>query len=362
MARINFKKQILFILILFLLIIILFFSYQMSTFLVPVFVAFFTAMFLQPFINRLHATRLPNKFSTAIVYLFFILTIGTIITILTLSFGSFISDLPDLTVEFRNKVIEIVEKILQLEIIRNNVSQAEVTEMIKQILTLENLNTFVITPVNVTLGILKSFGLYALSLIFIIPFIKNLSEKIFHAFPGESGQRINQVYMNINQAIQSYMITKSLISFIVGSLSLIVCLIFQVKYALLWGAIIFIFNFIPVIGSIIAVIFPILLSVIQYHSPLHFFTLSLILITLQLVMGNIIEPKFMSKSVNLSPLVIFISLMVWGYIWGIAGVILSVPIMSALNLVCKNIKSLQPLSVLLSATTKTTHPAPSKTA
>ena len=143
-----------------------------------------------------------------------------------------------------------------------------------------------------------------------------------------------------------------IISFFTGLLSYIVCVAFSIKYALLWGVVIFLLNFIPYIGSIIAVMFPMLLCIIQYQSFPRFAFLSIFLISIQMVIGNIIEPKFMSKGVNLSPLVIFTALLVWGYVWGMAGVILSVPIMSALNLIFENIHSLKPISVLISAEKK----------
>ena len=352
------NKNILLILIGFFLIILLFITHLMSAVLVPIFFAFFTAMFLHPFIHRLHMTRIPNWLSTIIVYLIFILVLGVLLTIIGISFGNFVTDLPEITREFRNKINDLIKTLSQLEIVNKYLHEKQdeiiniLLDMTGQVVSISNITTYIIRPVSVSLNILQGFSLYAFALIFIIPGMDKISDKILNAFPNKNGPRINNIITNIKEQIQNYMVAKFIISFFTGLLSYLVCILFGIKYALLWGVVIFLFNYIPYIGSIIAVIFPILLCLVQYQSFARFLFLAISLTSIQMIIGNIIEPKFMSRGVNLSPLVIFTSLLVWGYIWGIAGVILSVPIMSALNLICENISSLKPISVLISADKK----------
>ncbi len=349
------NKNILLVLIGFFLILILFITHLMSAVLVPIFFAFFTAMFLHPFIHRLHMTRIPNWLSTIIVYLIFILIVGILLTVIGISFGNFVGDLPAITREFRNGITDLINTISDTEIVKRYFRERQdeiikiLLDMTGQVISISNITTYIIRPVGVTLDILQGFGLYALALIFIIPGMDKISGKISNAFPNENGPRINNIITNIKEQIQNYMVAKFIISFFTASISYLICIIFGIKYALLWGVVIFLLNFIPYIGSIIAVVFPILLCLVQYQSFSRFIFLTISLTSVQIVMGNIIEPKFMSKGVNLSPLVIFTSLLVWGYVWGIAGVILSVPIMSALNLICENINSLKPISILISA-------------
>ena len=273
------------------------------------------------------------------------------ITILSISFASFVSDVPEITTEFRQNIIMLAGNLKQMKIFEDY--NDRIVEMIlgitQTVVSVENFKNFIIKPVGVTLDILKSFGIYALALIFMIPGMGSISDKVLQAFPDERGKKINVIIIHVMEQIQKYVITKSIISLIVGTLSFVICLIFGIKYALLWATIIFLFNFIPIIGSIIAVMFPLMLSVVQYQSPVHFLFLLLFLTAVQVLMGNIIEPKFMSLSINLSPIIILISILVWGYIWGIVGVILSIPIMSTFNLVCENIKPLQPISIFISS-------------
>lgn len=352
------NKNILLVLIGFFSLLILYITHFMAAVLVPIFFAFFTAMFLHPFIHHLHMTRIPKWLSTIIVYLIFVIIVGILLTIIGISFGNFVADLPDITREFRNRIIDIIKTISEMEIVKKYLQEKQddimqiLLDITGQIVSISNITTYIIGPVGVTLDIIQGFGLYALALIFIIPGMDKISEKILKAFPNKNGPRINNIITNIYEQIQNYIVAKFIISFATGLLSYIVCVIFSIKYALLWGVVIFLLNFIPYIGSIIAVMFPMLLCIIQYQSFSRFAFLSIFLITIQMVIGNIIEPKFMSKGVNLSPLVIFTSLLVWGYVWGMAGVILSVPIMSAINLIFENISSLKPISVLISAEKK----------
>ncbi len=109
-------------------------------------------------------------------------------------------------------------------------------------------------------------------------------------------------------------------------------------------------NFIPTIGSIIVTITTILLAIIQYYpdyaSVLY---VAVLMGSIQIVLGNILDPRVQGNQLNLSPFIILVSLAIWGYIWGIAGMFLAVPITSALQILCTNVKDLKPIAVLLSS-------------
>ncbi len=123
----------------------------------------------------------------------------------------------------------------------------------------------------------------------------------------------------------------------------------RVDLAVFWAVLRFILNFIPTIGSIIAVSFPILLSVVQFDSWLPTIILSIFLVSIQIVIGNILEPRFMGKSLNLSPLVIILSLSIWGSIWGVVGMFLCIPIMVILNIILAKFDKTRGLAVMFSA-------------
>lgn len=122
-----------------------------------------------------------------------------------------------------------------------------------------------------------------------------------------------------------------------------------VDFAAVWGLIIFLLNYIPNVGSAIGVVFPALLALVQFETLTPFVMVVLGLGTTQFVIGNVVEPAMMGSSLNLSSFVIILSLTFWGMIWGIAGMVLCVPIMVIIAIVCSNFKRLHWVAVLLSS-------------
>ncbi len=121
----SFNKNILLILIGFFALVVLYITHLMSAVLVPIFFAFFTAMFLHPFIHRLHMTRIPKWLSTIIVYLIFVLIVGVLLTIIGISFGNFVTDLPDITREFRNRIIDLIKTVSEMEIVKKYLQEKQ---------------------------------------------------------------------------------------------------------------------------------------------------------------------------------------------------------------------------------------------
>lgn len=157
----------------------------------------------------------------------------------------------------------------------------------------------------------------------------------------------------INQIIadtQTYIGIKSAMSLITALASWIIMKFIGLDFAEFWALLIFFLNFIPNIGSIIATIFPALLALVQYQTSWWPFIVLTSGITItQFIVGNLIEPKFLGQRLNLSPLVILISLGIWGELWGILGMFLSVPIMVILLIIFSHFERTQPLAILLSS-------------
>ena len=105
-------------------------------------------------------------------------------------------------------------------------------------------------------------------------------------------------------------------------------------------------NYIPTIGSIVAVIFPISLAFVQFASFAMFLTAGGGLILIQFLIGNILDPKLLGNTLNLSPIMILLSLTLWGSIWGPAGMILCVPIMAILIIVLSHFPKTEALAIL----------------
>ncbi len=171
--------------------------------------------------------------------------------------------------------------------------------------------------------------------------------KAFAATP-EREQAIKQTLRSIGRNIESYVWIKTAMSLLVAGLSYVVLLIAGIDFAAFWALLIFILNYIPFIGSVVAVVFPVVLSLVQFASPLITGLLLLGLAGAQIIVGNVIEPKVTGTSLNLSPVIIVLALSVWGAIWGVTGMILSVPIMVIAMIILAQFPRTRPLAVLMS--------------
>ncbi|HSH20197.1 MAG TPA: AI-2E family transporter [Draconibacterium sp.] len=167
--------------------------------------------------------------------------------------------------------------------------------------------------------------------------------------------KIEMIIEKIDKSITNYVALKTVISIITGGLSYVVLLFIGLDAPFFWAFLIFILNYIPTIGSLIATVFPAIFTLLQFGDFNEGILVLAIVGSIQLLVGNFIEPKLMGNSLNISPLVVLITLAVWGAIWGITGMLLSVPITVILIIILAEFPSTRPFAILLSQDGLITH-------
>jgi AI-2 transport protein TqsA len=125
----------------------------------------------------------------------------------------------------------------------------------------------------------------------------------------------------------------------------------RVDFAETWALIVFLLNYIPSIGSTLAVVFPAILALVQFDSTWQFLLIVSTLTVTHFVIGNVIEPAYMGRTLNLSPFVVIASLVFWSMVWGVPGAFLSIPLTVAFVVVCSRIPSVRWIAVLLAGPT-----------
>lgn len=174
-------------------------------------------------------------------------------------------------------------------------------------------------------------------------------QKMAALFPHKDHRElVDNILTHIVNDTQTYLGIKTILSIITATSSWIIMKCVGLDFAEFWGLLIFFLNFIPNIGAIVATAFPALLALIQFDSWLPFLIIISGIVTIQFVIGNLVEPRYLSKSLNLSPLVILFALALWGAIWGILGMFLSVPITVMMMIVFAHFDKTRPLAILLS--------------
>lgn len=195
-----------------------------------------------------------------------------------------------------------------------------------------------------------NMGIILIYVLFLLLEYQSFDTKLAAMFSDKQKlQNTQKIIAEISLQIQSFTRIKIVLSIITAFLSYLVMYFVGVDFALFWAQLIFLLNFIPTVGAIIATILPCLLTILQFDSWYPFIIVTTILTTIQFTIGNIIEPKLIGKSVNLSGLVIVISLALWSKIWGIAGMFLCVPMMVILNIIFSNFEKTRPIAIMLSS-------------
>ena len=158
---------------------------------------------------------------------------------------------------------------------------------------------------------------------------------------------ISKILGSINKQLQSYLLVKTITSIITASIVTIILWAYGIDFPIAWGILTFLFNFIPNIGSILISIFPILIALIDYGFGFTSISMAILLTLNQNIIGNMVEPHFLGRQMDLSTVFVLFSLIFWGWIWGIVGMFLSVPIAAAMKIIFSNIEPLKPLAVLM---------------
>jgi len=239
---------------------------------------------------------------------------------------------------YQNNLAQVFEKIKTSKLGSLPISMSEITQNI-------NFTNIFSKTLNSFTDIASNFSLIIIYLLFIILEEKFFLEKIIILYPKIDDKSI---FSKINDEIFNYFQIKTLTSFVTGVSTFLILYSFKSDLAIFFGIIAFLLNFIPFIGSLISVLLPFIFSLIQF---LDFFQSSMImifLIIIQLFVGNFIEPKLIGKSLNLSPIVMLLTLSIMSKLWGISGMFLSIPILVVLLIVFSNFNSTKKYAIFLS--------------
>lgn len=203
---------------------------------------------------------------------------------------------------------------------------------------------------TMTFNIVKKGILCVIFVMFLLMERDTIIPKAIEMIRGKDSGHIEQIYTRINKQVSKYLVIKTLISLITGLAFFLITKAVGLEFSSLCAVLAFVLNFIPTIGSVIATLLAIVIAILQFFpswSPILFIVFSTI--TIEWVLGNIIDPRLQGNQLNLSPFMILFSLTLWGYIWGIVGMFLAVPMMSILQIIFANIDQTKPFAVLFSS-------------
>ena len=307
-----------------------------STVLIPITIAIFLALFSLALLKGFSKIKVPKFLAIIIVMGVLILSIVLFIDLLRSSIVDFNNALPEYKAKF-NTVVSSTTSYLSSKGI--NVSENKIYEFF----TLDQMMDFFLKSLKGIMGTVSNIVLVLVLVMFILFESTAFSKKFQFAFKDSEKAKH---FSKTSEEIQKYILIKSITSFITGILVYCFVLFLGLDFPALWGLSAFLFNYIPIIGSIVASIPPILLAIIQ----LGFGDAGIVAIGYVLINWGVsyfIEPLMMGKNLGISPLVVILSVFFWGWVWGPAGMLLSVPLMMVIKILLVHSKDFYWVGILM---------------
>jgi AI-2 transport protein TqsA len=313
---------------------------------IPFFIALFLYFMLNDTVYRLKKYKIPKTVIMIILLLVIFCCLFLFGLLIFTGTSSFIDYFP----AYSEKITQLIKSLLA----SLKLPLLDVKQYIANIDWEKTFNPAQITGiVSGTLGNFTGFignlMLVLLLLMFMLGEKVPMLTRIARALSKERGKELQRIVSTIDSRVQHYLFIKTLMSAATAALAALILLVGRVDFIIFSALLIFFFNFIPTFGSLIGTIFPVLIAFLRYGFCLRLVLITLSLMVMQFVMGNVFEPQVMGRNLNLSPIVILLSLIFWGWLWGVVGMFLAVPITSALKIIFENIPALKPLAAAMSA-------------
>lgn len=305
--------------------------------LVPFLLAVFIAVLCTPLMVWLKARKVPSWVAVLLVVVMFFLLAATFGTVIGTSLSAFYQDLP----EYEQKLqLQSQASVQWLRGIGFEIDQAILSDYVDPGAAMK----MVAQVFSGLGGVLTNTFLILFSVVFILVEASDFPDKVKRALGNQTTAL--ESFQRFSDSVQRYLLIKTLISIGTGIFAGVALAMIGVDYAILWGLIAFLLNYIPNIGSILAAIPPMLIAMIQL-GPMSSLLVAGVYMTINTVFGNVIEPKFMGRSLGLSTLVVFVSLVFWGWVFGPVGMLLSIPLTMVVKIALEGSKQHRWMSVLL---------------
>jgi predicted PurR-regulated permease PerM len=304
---------------------------------VPTLMAFFLALVAESPVRWLDKKGLPRIPAILLV----VAAIALALLVIGVLIGTSVQQLSERAPEYQQRFTAQVEALLAgAENLPLGIDVAGIVNKISPDTSLSLASTILSSVTD----LFSNAFLIMLMMILMLLEIPSFVTKIDH-MGGSQG-----TWLSIAKSVRGYLGIKTLTSLATGVLVAIMLTVMGVDFAILWGLLAFLLNYIPNIGSILAAVPAVLLALL-----LDGLTAALLVtvgyVLINGIIGNVVEPRIMGQGLGLSTVVVFLSLILWGWLLGAVGMLLSIPITTTLKIVLETNESTRPLALLLSSGT-----------
>jgi AI-2 transport protein TqsA len=308
--------------------------------LVPTALALFLTILSLPLLSSLKAQRIPSSLAVLLTILLNIAVLGFFLLIVSQSVNDFRVVLPRYVLQFERLIVSVQEWLINRRV---PVADLGLLDLVNP--------EYVINLISGTLrGIAWTVSNAFLILIIMIFMLAETA-----AFPAKLRAVIGSEdadlsrFAKITSEVQQYLGIKTVVSLITGVAVGVWVWILGIDFPLFWGMLAFLFNYIPSVGSILASVPPILLGLLQFGVG-RALLVALGYVVVNITLGNLIEPNLMGRRLGLSALVVILSLVFWGWVWGPVGMLLSLPMTMIVKIWLENTRDFRWVAIMLGKT------------
>lgn len=302
----------------------------------PLVVALLLSFVVTPIIRLLTHYRMPRLLSVFIIVILFVGFAFLIGLILYESSQSLLQEFPTYQQRFRELAVYVIEMFGLPE------------DILQEVDLNRTIGSLVLSFTGNFMAFASGLTLVLVFLLFVLLEQPYLRSKLRQAFKDHATRKIVIIIAHITNQVGRYLGVKLFVSALTAVIVFVAFSIIGLDFVFIWSVLTFMFNFIPSIGSIIITILSTLFAILQFAPEWNYVVATaLAMSATQMLIGNIVDPQLLGDRLNVSPVVILLSLLLWGWIWGVMGMFLAVPLTVAIKISFENIPGMEPAGIMM---------------
>lgn len=314
---------------------------------VPLVLAVFVALLFMPMLRWLNKRKVPKFLSLGLVILIIVSSLFVTVKVVQLSGAEIIKDKSAIYHKLDDKVGDLIIPLAETMGIETNTHSSA----IKSILSNQQVKDTLYANFGMTFTLLqKSLTLILMMLFFLVLLLAgslNFKQIMQDTMFKRPTQAI-KTFMAIEKSVARFILVKFLMSLFTGIGFSVICIIFDISFPLFWGLFAFAINFLQMIGSVISTVVASLFVIVEITAPGTILLIILLFTGVQVLFGAVLEPILMGKSFSINIVSILVMLMFWGFLWGIPGLILSIPMTVLIKTLLEQFPNTRVLAQLMS--------------
>lgn len=321
--------------------------YFAAPILMPITLAFLLSMLLSPLVRWLAKIHIPHSIGAVIVLIILLYSISAAVYWLAAPAMAWMDRSPQILQEMTVKLQALKRPIEEVQ---------QATEKVEEMTELDDGNPQEVVVsvkepglirliLSGTPKVIAGIGLIIILMYFLLASGDSFLRKLVSVIPRlKDKKRAVEIVRSIQHDISSYLFTITLINVGLGVTVAIAMYLLEVPNPILWGVMVAVFNFAPYIGAVASIVILMIVGILSFESLSQALFVPAVVFGLTTLEGQFITPLIVGHRLELSPVIIFIGLIIWGWLWGIMGILLAVPLLASIKIICEGLDSFRPIA------------------